>query len=108
MFEFALPLTPRERGWLELRERLARAARELHFSAVSGDAANGPTLLVIAGNLAGLALSIPMQPSPAQATSDGSGGLVDASTLFATQILQRAMQKDGNATGAAAIYREKK
>jgi hypothetical protein len=101
MSEFALPLPPRERSWLELRERLAHAARELHFSAVSGDATNGPTLLVIAGNLAGLALSIPMSPNSTQGTP---GGVVDASTLFATQILQRDMQTDGD----AAVFREKK
>jgi hypothetical protein len=95
MSEFTLPLTPRERGWLALRGRLARAARELHFSAVSNEAVNGPTLLVIAGNLAGLALSIPMPPAPTQAPS---GGLVDASTLFAAQILQRDMQTGDDAT----------
>jgi hypothetical protein len=99
MSEFALPLTPRDREWIEYRERLARAARELHFSAVSGDTANGPTLLVIAGNLAGLALSIPMPPAPVQ---DMPGGLVSAYTLFATQILQRAMQTDRDATDAGA------
>ncbi|MGA7675194.1 MAG: hypothetical protein WCA78_09135 [Rhizomicrobium sp.] len=98
MSEFALPLSPRDRGWLDLRERLARAARDLHFSAVSHDAVNGPTLLVIAGNLAGLALSIPMRPTPPKTMSDGSGRLVDASTLFNTQILQRDMQTDGTAT----------
>jgi len=85
MSEFALPLTARERGWVELRERLARAARELHFSAVSDRSANGPTLLVIAGNLAGLALSIPARTVCAPAIP---GGPVDASTLFAAQILQ--------------------
>ena len=93
MSEFKLPLTPHDRDRLELRELLARAARDLHFSAVSGEAANGPALLVIAGNLAGLALSIPMPPAPAK---DTSGGLVAASTLFATQILQRDRQTDGN------------
>ncbi len=93
MSEFALPLTPRDQEWIEYRERLARAARELHFSATSGDAANGATLLVIAGNLAGLALSIPMPPAPVQ---DTTGGPVSAYTLFATQILNRAMQTDGD------------
>jgi len=70
-------------------------ARELHFSATSGNAANGPTLLVIAGNLAGLALSIPLSPASVQNTS---GGPVSAYTLFATQILNRAMQKNGDPT----------
>ena len=93
MSEFKLPLTPHDRERLELRERLAHAARDLHFSAVSGEAANGPALLVIAGNLAGLALSIPMPPAPVK---DTSGGLVAASTLFATQILQRDRQTDGD------------
>jgi hypothetical protein len=101
MSEFALPLPPHDQERLELRERLARVARELHFSAVSNDAANGPALLVIAGNLAGLALSIPMSPTPSQGTP---GGMVDASTLFATQILQRGTQTDGG----AAVFREKK
>ena len=87
MSEFALPLTPRDQEWIEYRERLARAARELHFSATSGDAANGATLLVIAGNLA------PMPPAPVQ---DTTGGPVSAYTLFATQILNRAMQTDGD------------
>ena len=93
MSEFALPLSPRERGWVELRERLARAARELHFSGFASNAGNGPALLVIAGNLAGLALSIPERPVCAPPTQ---GGLVDASTLFATQILQRGSQTDGD------------
>jgi len=106
MSEFQLPLAPRDRSWLDLRERLARAARELHFSAVSNEAGNGPTLLMIAGNLAGLALSIPMSPA---ANQENSGGIVDASTLLATQILQREMQTNGDAAGdGAAVYREKK
>ena len=95
MSEYALPHAPRNRGWLELRDRLARAARDLHFSAVASDTASGPTLLMIAGNLAGLALSIPMHSAPPQATS---GGLVDASTLFATQLLQRDTQPGDDAT----------
>ena len=104
MSEFALPLSPRDQEWIEFRERLARAARELHFSATSGETANGPTLLVIAGNLAGLALSIPMPPARVK---DMSGGLVSAYTLFATQILRRAMQTDRDAPGnGAALYRE--
>ena len=104
MSEFKLPLASRDRSWLELRERLARAARDLHFSAVANDTGNGPTLLMIAGNLAGLALSIPMHP-----TQTTSGALVDASTLFATQILQRDMQTDDDAAGDdAAVYRENK
>jgi hypothetical protein len=83
MPEFALPLTTRDRGWNEMRERLARAAREMHFYAFSGGAANCAALLVISGNFAGLAMSIPLDPS-----NIGAIGLVDSSTLFATQILQ--------------------
>lgn len=96
MSEFALPLTARERGWVELRERLARAARELHFYGYANEAGNGPTLLLIAGNLAGLALSIPIRPISVPAMP---GGLVDASTLFATQILQRNGRTDGDRSG---------
>lgn len=83
MPEFALPLTPRDRGWNEMRERLSRAAREMHFYAFSNGAVNGAALLVISGKLAGLAMSIPLEPS-----NIGAVGLVDSSTLFATQILQ--------------------
>ncbi len=39
-----------------------------------------------------------MRPTPPKTMSDGSGRLVDASTLFNTQILQRDMQTDGTAT----------
>jgi hypothetical protein len=84
MSEFMLPLAAHDQGWIDLRDRLGRAARELHFFAVSSEAVDGASLLVIAGNLARLAMSIPM--CPAQATS---GGLVDASTLLAVQVLQR-------------------
>jgi len=97
MSEFTLPLRARDREWVELRERLARAARELHFSAVSNDAVNGAALLVIAGSLAGLAMSIPM--CPAQRTS---GGLVDASTLLAVQVLQSGTRTDGDGDAAPA------
>jgi len=96
MSEFALPLTSRDREWIEYRERLARAARELHFTAITGNTTNGAALLVIAGNLAGLALSIPMPPAPVQ---NISGSPVSAYTLFATQILHRAMQKGGDVPG---------
>jgi hypothetical protein len=95
MSEFALPLTSRDREWIDYRERLAQAARELHFTAISGKCTNGQMLLVIAGNLAGLALSIPLPPASVQ---NISGGPVSAYTLFATQILQRAMQPEGDAS----------
>jgi hypothetical protein len=83
MAEFAIPLTERDRSWCDLRERLAQAAREMHFYAFSSGAVNSEALLVISGNLAGLAMSIPLGP-----TNIGSAGLVDSSTLLATQILQ--------------------
>jgi hypothetical protein len=97
MAEFSQPFTERERGWLELRERLSRAARETHFFAYSNDAAGSPGLLVISANLAALALSIPMVRARTM-----SGGLVEASTLFATQILQCDPPADGR-PGAADL-----
>jgi hypothetical protein len=87
MSEFKLPLAPRDQGWIELRERLARAAREMHFFAVSSEAGNGAALLAIAGNLAGLAMSIPLSPTPSS-----GGGCVKPSTLCATQILQNGRE----------------
>jgi hypothetical protein len=92
MSEFMLPLAAHDLGWIELRGRLGRAARELHFFAVSNEAVDGASLLVIAGNLARLAMSIPMCPAEAM-----SGGLVDASTLLAAQVLQREPATDGSA-----------
>jgi len=92
MSEFMRPLAAHDLGWIELRDRLGRAARELHFFAVSSEAVDGASLLVIAGNLARLAMSIPMFPVPAT-----SGGLVDASTLLAAQVLQREPATDGSA-----------
>jgi hypothetical protein len=83
MPEFVLHLTARDRGWNALRERLAHAAREMHFFAFSGGTANSAALLLISGNLAEIAMSIPLEPAKI-----GSIGLVDSSTLFATQILQ--------------------
>jgi hypothetical protein len=92
MPEFLPPLSPRDEGWIDLRERLARAARNLHFVAISNDAANGPKLLIVSGDLADLALSIPMGPAPRT-----SAGMVDASTLFATQMLQGGADDDEGA-----------
>ncbi|HEY8696688.1 MAG TPA: hypothetical protein VIM02_03660 [Rhizomicrobium sp.] len=97
MSEFMLPLAPHDLGWIELRDRLGRAARELHFFAVSNEAVDGASLLVIAGNLARLAMSIPMGPAEAM-----SGGLVDASTLLAAQVLQR----EPGMTGSAVVIGE--
>jgi hypothetical protein len=84
MSELLSPWASRDRGWLELRVRLARAAREMHFSALSSDAVNSAALLAMAENLANLAISIPMNP----AASGIPSRPVDASTLVATQILQ--------------------
>jgi hypothetical protein len=84
MSEFALPLSPRDQGWLYLRERLARTAREIHFVAIASDAVNGPVLLTVAENLAGLAMSIPLAPR-------ANANLVESSTLLAAQELGRAL-----------------
>src|ERR1700733_14744288 len=83
MPEFVLQITPRDQAWNALRERLAHVAREMHFFAFSSDTGNSAALLVISGKLAKLAVSIPLEPARI-----GSVGLVDSSTLFATQILQ--------------------
>lgn len=63
MSDLAVAHGSRAQGWIDLRERLARAAREIHFFAVASDAVNGTALLKISGNLAGLAMSIPLRPS---------------------------------------------
>lgn len=83
MNESTLPENDRDVGWFELRERLASAARETHFFAFSAEASNSAAILMISGRLADLAMSIPLEPS-----HNASVGLTDASTLFATQILQ--------------------
>jgi len=97
MPEFVLHITPRDRGWNALRERLAYAAREMHFFAFSGGTENSAALLLISGNLADMAMSIPLEPAKI-----GSIGLVDSSTLFATQILQidRHAPHDSDPQGA--------
>ena len=59
------------------------------FVALSGDAVNGARLLLVSGNLADLAMSIPMAPAEWV-----PGGLIDGSTLFATQILQSSTDAD--------------
>lgn len=66
MCEFSLPLSQRDRRWIHLRERLARAAREIHFVAIASDTENGPMLLRVAESLGGLAMSIPMTPRQAE------------------------------------------
>jgi hypothetical protein len=94
MPEFTLPLSSRDQDWIELRERFARAAREMHFTAVSNEAVDAAALLVVAGTLAKLALSIPMCPAH-------TAGLVDASTLLATQILQHGRRSDDDGIAVA-------
>ena len=96
MSEFTLPLGPRDEGWIDLRNRLARTARELHFVAVASQSVNGSSILMIAGSFAELAMSIPMRPKDRNAGSLSMGSLVDASTLFAAQAQQygRAADRD--------------
>ncbi len=91
MPEFALPMTARDRGRLDLRARLARAAREMRGSAVSHEAVDGAALLAIAGDLASLAIGM-----PAGSEAGPSTGPVDASTLFATQLLQHCSPEPGH------------
>jgi len=83
MLESKWSIAPRDRAWIVLRERLAHTAREMHFAAISNDTVNGASLLRIAGNFAALAMSIPMEP-----VRETVGGLVDASTLVAAQMLK--------------------
>ena len=82
--EFESLLDERARAWTDLRERLARAARELHFAGIASQTREGSALMAIANSLAGLAMTIPMPPA------HGLNGPVEASTLLATQILQRS------------------
>jgi len=96
MSEFKLPLGPRDQGWIDLRERLACVARELHFVAVSNGAINGAVLLVAARTFGGLAMSIPL--GPAKPPLDG---LVDAPTKLAAQILGHDRRGFGESISAA-------
>jgi hypothetical protein len=102
--EFSLPLSPRDQGWLDLRERLARAAREIHFSAISREASHGATLLMIAGNLAALAMSIPMPSRPAPPLCAPTG-LVEPYTLLAVQLLQQRPDGSRDGDGRSQIIR---
>jgi hypothetical protein len=87
MTEFRPPTRSLDQGWLDLRERLARAAREIHFSAVSDETNHGAMLLTIAGNLAALAMSIPGL-SARSAARKAPTPLVESTTLLNTQILK--------------------
>jgi hypothetical protein len=84
--EFTMLVGPRGDGWIDLRTRLARSARELHFVAVASQSANGSSILMIAGRLAELAMSIPMRPEAKPPDELAAGTLVNASTLFAAQM----------------------
>jgi hypothetical protein len=99
MPEFTLPLSPRDKGWVELRARLACVARELHFVAVSNGAVNSSMLLVAARNFAGLAMSIPMSPAQTK-----FGAIVDAPTLLAAQVLGRAAQTAGSPPSSSGAW----
>ena len=105
MSEFSLPLGPRDEGWIDLRDRLARTARELHFVAVASQSENGSSILMIAGSFAEMAMSIPMPPEPKAADRMTMGHLVDASTLFAAQAQQYDTTTNGDdgATPADAL-----
>jgi hypothetical protein len=98
--EFTLLVGPRGEGWVDLRNRLARSARELHFVAVASQSENGSSILTIAGRLAELAMSIPMRPEGKAPGDLTANTLVSASTLFAAQIQQYdddADRKDADA-----------
>jgi hypothetical protein len=99
--EFTLLAGPRGEGWVDLRNRLARSARELHFVAVASQSANGSSILMIAGRLAELAMSIPV---PAEAKPPGDPAtttLVSAATLFAAQVQQYGGEADRKVADAS-------
>jgi hypothetical protein len=75
-------------AWTDLRQRLARAARELHFVAYAGDSANVAFLLSSSEKFAELALSIPVGPERQAPGVRFPGNLVDAQTLLAAHILK--------------------
>jgi hypothetical protein len=83
MSDFVLPPAPLDHKWLELRERLASTAREMHSFAVTGNPVNGATILVMAAYFAELAMSIPLTPVPVTPF-----GLVHPITPVASQALQ--------------------
>jgi hypothetical protein len=94
--EFTLLAGPRGEGWIDLRNRLARSARELHFVAVASQSANGSSILMLAGRLADLAMSIPMRPEGKPQGGPATGALVSASTLFAAQVQRHGGETDGD------------
>jgi hypothetical protein len=61
-----------DREWIELRERVAKAARELHFLAFSSPSTKCAAVLAIARNFAELAMSIPPRPEALHGVVDGS------------------------------------
>jgi hypothetical protein len=83
----ALSLASQDPGWIDLRQRLARAARELHFVAFTDELANATYLLSISERFAELALSIPARPEEEAPAIRFQDGLVNATTLFAAHLL---------------------
>lgn len=81
--EFERLLAPRQQAWVDLRARLTRVAREVHFFAFSSETVNSSMFLAISEQFAEIALSIPMEPVAAEERAP-----VHASTLFAAQVLQ--------------------
>jgi hypothetical protein len=89
--EFEPDVTPlpdmRGSGWTDLRGRLGRAARELHFVAFASDTPNSGDLLLVSERFADLALSIPMNSEQEAADPRFPQGLVSATTLFTAHLL---------------------
>jgi hypothetical protein len=83
-----LPPAPPCPGWSDLRQRLGRAARELHFVAYAGDSADAAHILSFSERFAELALSIPAYPEIRATAVPFPAGLVDAKMLLAAHILQ--------------------
>jgi hypothetical protein len=72
MLDSIQPTIQQEREWIELRERVAKAARELHFLAFSSPSTKCAAVLAIAQNFAKLAMSIPPRPETLHGVVDGS------------------------------------
>jgi hypothetical protein len=92
-------------AWTELRQRLARAARELHFVAYAGDSANATFLLSFSERFAELALSIPVSPERQAPGVRFPGNLVDAQTLLAAHILKYDEATDSETLDAPTSVR---
>jgi hypothetical protein len=72
MLDSIQPTMQQDREWIELRERVAKAARELHFLAFSSPSTKCAAVLAIAQNFAELAMSIPPRPETLHGVVDGS------------------------------------